>query len=230
MRIVVRKHYKELAKFVGLANLAWDEIIRRDEFPTLDGLKPYDKHRDLLKRIGRQVAARFPSIELPSDVPPLYFRGWTQCPAPQWRQLHAFALVRRVFDSLQFLVGATGIPTVGGTSVAVMLQVNRANGTTLRVRDPYEDFLAALTGRDLARVRFCACCHSLFIAFRSDQKTCIQRCANRFRVEKFRAKRPEYEKNRAFRKRTGLAPLRRRRHRTVALHEALKADSDDNSG
>lgn len=161
MRIVVRKHYKELAKFVGLANLAWDEIIRRDEFPTLNRIKPHDKHRDLLKRIGRQVAARFSSIELPSDVPPLYFPGWNQCPAPQWRQLHAFALVRRVFDSLQFLVGGTGIPTVGGTSVAVMLQVNRANGTTLRVRDPYENFLAALTGRDLARVRFCAYCRSL---------------------------------------------------------------------
>jgi hypothetical protein len=228
MKIGVRKHYRELAKFVGLANLAWDEIILRDEFPTFSRLEPNAKHHDLLKRIGRRLASGFPSIDLPSEVPPLFLPGWNQCPALQWRQLHAFALVRRVFDSLQFLIRDTGIPTVGGTSVAVMLQVSRANGKTLRVRDPFEDFLAALVGRDLGRVRFCANCHRLFIAFRSDQKTCSRRCANRFRVKKFRAKQPDYQKNRAFRKRTGLAPLRKGRRKTMALHEALKPNSDDN--
>jgi hypothetical protein len=135
--------------------------------------------------------------------------------------------VRRVFDSLQFLLRDTGIATVGGTLVGVSLQVRRENGTILRVRDPYEDFLAALVGRDLGRVRFCAKCVRIFIAYRSDQKTCSTRCANRFRVEKFRRKQPEYEKNRMFRKRTGLAPLRKGRHRTIALHEALKTDADD---
>lgn len=226
MIIVINKHYRELAKFVGVANLAWDEIIRRDEFPTFGVLEPHAKHRDLLKRIDRRLARRFPNIEPLSEVPPLYLPRWNQCPRPQWRQLHAFALVRRVFDSLQFLVRDTGIATVGGISVGVLLQVRRDNGTILRVRDPYEDFLAALVGRDLGRVRFCAKCACIFIAFRSDQKTCSPRCANRFRVEKFRAKQPEYQKNRAFRKRTGLAPLRKGRHRTIALHEALKPDSD----
>ena len=170
MRIVIKKHYRELAKFVGVANLAWDELIRRDDFPTFDGLEPHAKHRDLLKRIDRLLGRRFP-LEPLSEVPPLYLSRWNQCPRPQWRQLHAFALVRRVFDSVQFLARDTGIPTVGWTTVGVLLQVRRESGMTVRVRDPYEDFLAALVGRDLGRVRCCVQCARIFIAFRSDQKT-----------------------------------------------------------
>jgi hypothetical protein len=77
---------------------------------------------------------------------------------------------------------------------------------------PYEEFLAALVGRDLSRVRSWAACWRIFIALRSDQKACTPRCADRFRVEKFRGKQPEYLENRKFRRRTGLAPLRTGRH------------------
>jgi hypothetical protein len=140
------------------------------------------------------VSVRCSSIQPLSEVPPFYLPRWNQCAPSHWRQVHGFALVRRVFDSLQFLLRDTGIATVGGTLVGVSLQVRRENGTILRVRDPYEDFLAALVGRDLGRVRFCAKCSRFFIAYRSDQKTCSTRCANRFRVEKFRRKQPEYEK------------------------------------
>ena len=114
MRISVEKHYKELAEFVRLANLAWDEILHPDEFPTFGELEPNAKHRQLLKRIGRRLARIFPSIVPLSEVPPFYLPRWNQCSRSQWRQLHAFALVRRVFDSLQFLARRTGIATVGG--------------------------------------------------------------------------------------------------------------------
>jgi hypothetical protein len=144
-----------------------------------------------------------------------------QYPRSRWRQLHAFALVRRVFDSLQFIVRDTGIDTVGAMPAGVLLQVERNNGKILRVRDPYEDFLAALVDRDLSRVRFCPQCSCFFIALRSDQVGCNTRCANLLRVNKFRKKQTEYQENRKFRKRTGLTALQRGRHRTLALHETL---------
>jgi hypothetical protein len=229
MRIVVRKHYKELGKFVALANLGWEEILRRDGFPTLAALQPHAKHLGLLKRINRKVAHGFPDIVLLSEVPALYLPLWNRCPRTQWRQLHAYALVRRVFDSLQFLARDAGIATVGAMHAGVLLQIDRRNGETFRVRDPYEDFLAALIGRDLSRVRFCCQCARIFIALRADQAACNTRCANLFRVNKFRKRQPEYQQNRKFRKRTGLAPLRKGRHRTLALHEALRSDPDIDS-
>jgi hypothetical protein len=77
----------------------------------------------------------------------------------------------------------------------LVFQVQKQNGKTLRVRDPYEDFLAALVGRDLTRVKLCADCGRIFLAFRSDQKACSTRCANAFRVKKFRNKQSEYREN-----------------------------------
>jgi hypothetical protein len=229
MRIGVKKHYKELAEFVRLANLAWGEILSGDEFPRFGELAPLAKHRELLKRIDRLLERSFPSIEPLSDLPPFFLPRWNQWPRSQWRQLHAFALVRRVFDSVLFLTRGTGIAPVGAMSATLLLQLRRENGTTVRVRDPYEDFLAALVGRDLSRVRSCAACGRFFIALRSDQKACNPRCANCFRVGKFRRKQPEYRENRKFRERTGLAALRKGRHRIMALHETLKSDPDGNS-
>ena len=228
MRIGVRKHYTKLAEFVRLANLGWDEISRKGAFPRFDELEPHAKHREFLKRIDRRLERNFPSIKPLSEIPPLFLPRWNQFPRSQWRQLHAFALVRRVLDSLLFLARGTGIAPVGALSAALLLQLRSKNGTTVRVRDPYEDFLAALVGRDLSRVRSCAACWRIFIAFRSDQKACNPRCANRFRVEKFRRKQSEYLENRKFRRRTGLASLREGRRRIMALHEALKSDPDGN--
>ena len=207
MRIGVRKHYKELIKFVALANLGWEEILRRDEFPTFAKLDPDGKHRQLLNRMERRMARIVPSIRPLSEVPAFYFPLWNQYPRSRWRQLHAFALVRRVFDSLQFIVLDTGINTVGAMPAGVLLQIERNNGKILRVRDPYEDFLVALVDRDLSRVRFCPRCSRIFIALRSDQVGCNTRCANLLRVNKFREKQTEYQENRTFRKRTGLTPL-----------------------
>ena len=229
MRICVKKHYRELAEFVRLANLAWDELLSRGEFPLFGDLEPLARHRKLLKRIDRLLERSFPGIKPLSDVPPFFLPRWNQWPRSQWRQLHAFALVRRVFDSLMFLTRGTGIAPVGAISATLFLQLRKENGTTVRVRDPYEDFLAALGGRDLRRVRSCAACGRFFIALRSDQKACNLRCANRFRVGKFRRKQPEYRANRKFRERTGLAAVRKERRRIMALHEALKSDPDGNS-
>jgi hypothetical protein len=106
--------------------------------------------------------------------------------------------------------------------IPVSLQTSRTgNGTMSRIHDPYEDFLAALDGRDLKRLRACPVCRRYFLAMRLDQKACTSGCANRFRVQKFRQKKDEYLSNRKFRTRTGLTAVRHGRNQVLALHQAL---------
>src|ERR1700730_13626230 len=80
-----------------------DEIFKRDDFPTLDKLDPHDKHRKLLARIDRAFDAKFRKIRPPANVPLLISPSWRTTSSAEWKLLHCFALVRRVFDSLTFL-------------------------------------------------------------------------------------------------------------------------------
>jgi len=95
------------------------------------------------------------------------------------------------------------------------------SGEVARIHDKYEDFLTALDGRDLRRLRACPVCSRFFVAMRSDQKACRRACANNLRVRQFRKKQPEYVKNRKFRKKTGIPALRKGRNKLIALHEIL---------
>lgn len=226
MRRSVRKHYRKLLIFVELANLGWAELRRYNSFPLVSELKPDGSHRRLLQRIERALDRRFGFVALPGPVPPLDFQDWKKYPARVWRQLHAYALVRRVFDSLNFLVNARANERRGACHVGLSLQTEPAgDGTVLRVHDPYEDFLAALEGHDLGRLRSCPVCSHFFVALRSDQEACTPRCANYRRVSRFRQKQDEYRSNRAFRKRTGLSAVRHGGHRLLRLHQALQ-DAD----
>ena len=130
------------------------EIVQRDNFPPLDQLKPNDEHRKLLERIDRKVLRSFPDIVLVSEVPAFYLPTWNQYPRPQWRQLHAYALVRRAFDSLLFLARDIGIGAPGAMRTGIVFQVQKQTGKTLRVRDPYEDFLAALVAVTLLELSY----------------------------------------------------------------------------
>jgi hypothetical protein len=226
MRKAVRKHYRRLTPFVNLANLGWDEILLRDGFPFLDELKPEGEHRPLLRRISHAFSSKFRALQPHTKIPPLFFANWSSCSAEVRRQLYNYALVRRVFDSLGFLTEAMDSSKTGGQFTMLCLAIKASkDGSMLRVRDPYEDFLAAVSECDLRRLRSCPICHRFFVAWRIDRKACGARCANQLRVHRFRAKQPEYLANRKFRKRTGLPAGRHGRHQLMALHQALtKAD------
>lgn len=222
MRQSVQKHYKKLAQFVSLGNLGWDEIFRHNDFPGLPQLKPEAEHGPLLQRINRAFDSRFRALRPRAEVPPLFFADWISCSPEVRRQLYAYALLRRVFDSLKFLTQGMGASKSGVQSMSLYLEVQASkDGSMLRVRDPYEDFLAALSDCDLQRLRSCPVCRHFFVAWRMDQTACNKRCANQLRVARFRQKQPQYSANRKFRKRTGLGAVVHGRRQLMELNKAL---------
>lgn len=225
MRRSVRKRYSQLDKFVRVANLGWEAIFEDDDFPTLETLEPRGKHRRLLARIERAFRSRFRKIRPAGDAPLLISPRWGTSVRGEWQQLHCFALVRRVFDSLDFLTRKNPSSESGARQIPLTLQVSvDAHGAVSRVRDPFEDFLAALTEcGDLGRLRSCPACQRFFVAWRKDQQTCGRRCATLIRVHRFREKKDVYAANRRFRKRTGLSALRRGRNRLLRLNESLRS-------
>ena len=225
MRSSVRKRYSALDKFVRVANLGWEAIFKDNDFPTLETLEPHGKHRRLLARIERAFRSRFRKIRPAEDVPLLIYPRWGASARGEWQQLHCFALVRRLFDSLDFLTQEIPFPRSGARQIPLTLQISvDARGSVSRVRDPFEDFLAALTGSgDLRRLRSCPACKRFFVAWRKDQQACGRRCATLIRVHRFREKKPVYAANRRFRQRTGLNPLRRGRNRPLRLSESLRS-------
>lgn len=224
----IRKHYSQLDRYVRAANLGWDEIDIHNDFPTLSGLDHYGKHRGLLARIEGAFRSKFRKITPAAEVPLLIFPSWRTTARSDWQRLHCYALVRRLFDSLNFLTHTSARPTTGTQQIPLTLQVSiDAEGLISRVRDPYEDFLAELThAGDLQRLRSCPACRRFFVAWRSDQKACGQRCANLVRVHKFRQKKLEYAANRKFRKHTGLKAARHRRQQLMQLTETLRSDEN----
>jgi hypothetical protein len=189
MRLSVKKRYKSLANFVAVANLGWEEIAK-GEFPLLSELSP-DAHRALLDRIGRAFARRFRQLRPTADLPPLFLPNWHQWPRTLWPELYAYALTRRLFDSLNFLTSALQRGTPGAYFVPLSLQVGRAGkrASLSRFRDRFEEFLRELDACDLRRIKACPVCHRFFVAWRKDQKACGRRCANLFRIRKFRGNR-----------------------------------------
>ncbi len=225
MRKSVKKHYAQLDQFVRAANLGWEEIFRHNDFPTLEELDPFGAHRDLLARIDRAFQSKFRKIRPPADVPLLIFPRWGSAALADWQRLHCYALVRRLFDSLDFLTRRSPHSRSGTRQIPLALQVSvNADGSISRVRDAYEDFLAELSRADLRRLRSCPGCSRFFVAWRDDQKACGRRCANLVRVQRFRQKTPEYTANRRFRKRTGLEAVRHRRRQVIELHNALRSN------
>jgi len=232
MRISVRKRYRQLDKFVRAANLGWEAISKDDDFPTLESLEPRGKHRRLLARIERAFRSRFREIRPTGDAPLLISPRWASFARGEWQQLHCFALVRRLFDSLDFLTRIIPSARLGARQIPVTLQVSvDTRGSVSRVHDPFEDFLAELTrSDDLSRLRSCPGCSKFFVAWRKDQKTCSRRCATLIRVHRFRDKKAVYAANRRFRKRTGLTALRRGRNRLLRLSESLRSIENPAAG
>jgi hypothetical protein len=219
MRQSVRKHYNKLAQFVALGNLGWHHDLL-----ALQKLKPEAEHRSLLRRVNRAFDSKFRALRPQADAPPLFFPDWISCSAEVRQQLYAYALLLRVFDSLMFLTQGLGgsKPGMHGTQLWLEVSVSKG-GSMLRVRDPYEDFLAVLSDCDLRRLRSCPVCRQFFVAWRIDQAACSTRCANRLRVARFRQKQPQYSANRKFRKRTGLSAVHHRRRQLMQLSQALAA-------
>src|ERR1700730_5169612 len=225
MRLSVRKHYAQLDQFVRAANLGWQEIFKYNHFPTLEELDPFGAHRDVLARIDRAFQSKFRKIRPLADVPLLIFPGWGSAAPADWQRLHCYALVRRLFDSLEFLTSRRPDTRSGTRQIPLALQVSvNPDGSLSRVRDAYEDFLAELSRADLRRLRSCPGCSRFFVAWRDDQKACGRRCANLVRVQRFRQKTPEYAANRRFRKRTGLDAVRHRRSQVIKLHNTLRSN------
>src|SRR5215469_16292593 len=103
MRTSIRKHYKQVDRYVRAANLGWDELEKYDDFPTLDGLDPIGAHRGLLARVERAFLSKFRRIMPAANVPLLSFPKWRTAARDDWQRIHCYALVRRLFDSLAFL-------------------------------------------------------------------------------------------------------------------------------
>ncbi len=172
-----------------MANLGWEELAR-GAFPLLAELRP-DAHRGLLQRMDRAFERRFRRLRPAAQLPPRFLPKWQEWPRTSWPQLLAYALVRRIFDSLTFLSGALERETPGAYFVQLSLQVGAAtDGSLTRLHDPLEDFLKELDACELSRIRSCPICHRFLIAWRKDQKACSRRCANLLRVRKFRGNRP----------------------------------------
>jgi hypothetical protein len=172
MRISVRKRYSRLEKFVSAANLGWEAIFKDNDFPTLENLEPHGEHRRLLARIERAFRSRFRKIRPAGDAPLLISPRWGTFARGEWQQLHCFALVRRLFDSLDFLTREISSRQSGARQIPLTLQISvDARGSVSRVRDPFEDFLAALAeSDDLRRLRSCPACRRFFVAWRHDQR------------------------------------------------------------
>jgi len=64
---------------------------------------------------------------------------------------------------------------------------------TTRWVDPFKDFLAALEGVEVVRLRQCPICSRFFYALRKDQKACSKRCNAARRERDWRANQSSYE-------------------------------------
>ncbi len=80
--------------------------------------------------------------------------------------------------------------------------------------DPFKDFLTALAGVELARVRQCDVCAHLFFALRKDQKACSKRCNATRRVREWRANQAKHEYRRKLRGAGLLTRKKTRRRRS----------------
>ena len=80
--------------------------------------------------------------------------------------------------------------------------------------DPFKDFLTALAGVELARVRQCDVCAHLFFALRKDQKACSKRCNATRRVREWRANQAQHEYRRKLRGAGLLTRKKTRRRRS----------------
>lgn|ERR1039458_2130091 len=81
--------------------------------------------------------------------------------------------------------------------------------------DPFREFLAALDGTDVTRVRQCPICNHFFLAFRKDQKACSKRCNAVRRVRNWRANQEQHEYKRKLRG-AGLLQRKKRKRRSNA--------------
>jgi hypothetical protein len=101
------------------------------------------------------------------------------------------------------------------------LVVGESNRVEASLDRFHDDFLPALKGADITRIRRCVSC-GLFLYARHAQKVaCSENCANANRVRRFRAKRSEYKKNRARNRIARLAKGARRKSEAHS-HRASK--------
>jgi hypothetical protein len=65
--------------------------------------------------------------------------------------------------------------------------------------DPFKDFLTALHGTPVGRIRRCPICYRFFFGLRKDQKACTKRCNALRRVREWRTKQSQHEYRRKLR-------------------------------
>jgi hypothetical protein len=97
-------------------------------------------------------------------------------------------------------IAASGEITLAKVSLAgvppVELLVGR-DGLISRTMNFFHDqFLPALQGCDVRRIKVCPICNRLFVALRHDQPACSRKCANARRAREFRKRSKAYEANR----------------------------------
>ncbi len=202
MRESVYKRYAKLLKLVALANGEPDDL--RDVIMPVGDPEAGERGRERYLRTGR----------LPRPNSPAYQPyGWADYgPKEKFVPVIREAL-RRLANAQppKWSEPSIGIPLPESPPASVTVDFN---GRINKTRDFYRDqFLPALEGLEVGRLKICPICDKLFVALRLDQPACSRKCGNAHRAREFRRNAKRYERNRKENRRRKAAreALRRKR-------------------
>jgi hypothetical protein len=178
---------------------------------------------ELLRRFERSPVAQEPAVIATLDLPLLHTSE------AEVRRFHA--LVIAVGSTLSGVVKAlshNALKAVGDDPLMIhRLYENPATSrsevwirrgvVTTQCVDPFREFLRALDGTDVTRVRECPICDHFFLAFRKDQKACSKRCNAVRRVRDWRANQEQHEYKRKLRGAGLLKRTRKKRRSKLRL-------------
>jgi hypothetical protein len=180
--------YAALAQFVELANLG-DEM----SWPLSDGLgllpsaqaTPRKLNPDLFEAVARSEADH---LQREADN---FVRDRME---PFWKtareKLRQGAVVAIHRDRRAYTFNNIRALHETARDVRSILQTIATNPS---LPDLFRDFLLpALQEADLKRLRICPVCGQIFLALRSNRRSCSERCSTTNRAKKFRKDHPEY--------------------------------------
>jgi hypothetical protein len=193
----------------------WDRVAQRKKTPSSRGKIT----SALRRRVRKAVKSLLAQLQFPSgphqelDLPALYQLG---------------IAIKRTLAALVEKAGELASEEYQGASLVDLpptfgrfLVVNESNRVELSLDRFQDEFLPALKGADITRIRRCVSCGLFLYARHSQKVACSENCANANRVRRFRARRPEYEKNRARNRVARLAKEARLKSKTHS-HRASK--------
>jgi hypothetical protein len=184
---------------------SWDQVVQREKSRRSRGKITPTIRRRVRKALNSLLARlRFPGgpyHEL--DLP-----GFYQLGIAIKKTLAALVKEAGERESKEHQAASlVGLPPTFGR----FLVVSESNRVELSLDRFQDEFLPALRGVDITRIRRCVSCGLFLYARHSQKVACSENCANANRVRRFRARRAEYEKNRPRNRTARLAKEARRK-------------------